>query len=151
MDIPTATLSAHPAVTALSLVDTGIEELAAANLWSMSEHELLTVRIDAEATRGRLEAVVLAMTREIDGRGAALRAGASSTATWLRGCCLQRPAVAHAEVRLAADLDRDLPALTAALAAGQVSHESARVVADTLRKLPRPWTRRRGRGVRRSW
>ena len=76
------------------------------------------------------------MTHDIEGRGAALRAGASSTAAWLRGCCRQRPAIAHAEVRLAAELDADLPALAAALAAGQVSHESARVVADTLRRLP---------------
>ncbi len=136
MSSPTITAVAHPARLALAVVDAGVEELAAANLWSMSEHELLTVRIDAEATRGRLDAVVLAMTREIDGRGAAVRAGASSTAAWLRGRCLQRPAVAHAEVRLAADLDRQLPALAAALAAGQVSHESARVVADTLRRLP---------------
>ncbi|MEO7980248.1 MAG: DUF222 domain-containing protein [Sporichthyaceae bacterium] len=126
----------HPAVSALSVVDAGVEALAAANVWSMSDRELLAVRVDAEATRGRLDAVVLGLTREIDGRGAAVRAGASSTAAWLRGCCRQRPAIAHAEVRLAGELDRDLPALAAALAAGQVSHESARVVAGTLASLP---------------
>jgi hypothetical protein len=127
---------AHPAVTALAAVDAGVAALAAANLWSMSEHELLEVRVDAEATRGRLESVVLGMTREIDGRGAALRAGASSTAGWLRGVCRQRPAIAHNEVRLAAELDRDLPALAAAVAAGQVPYESARVIAATMRDLP---------------
>ncbi len=132
----TVTLSGHPAVSALSAVDAGVEALATANVWSMTDRELLAVRVDAEATRGRLDAAVLGLTREIDGRGAAVRAGASSTAAWLRGCCRQRPGIAHAEVRLAGELDRDLPALAAALAAGQVSHESARVVAGTLRSLP---------------
>jgi hypothetical protein len=135
-DLTGTTATAHPAVTALATVDAGVAELAGANLWSMSEHELLSVRVDAEATRGRLESVVLGMTREIDGRGAALRAGASSTAAWLRGACRQRPAIAHNEVRLAAELDRDLPALAAAVAAGQVSYESARVIAATIRQLP---------------
>jgi hypothetical protein len=135
-DLTGTTGTAHPALTALATVDAGVEQLAGANLWSMSEHELLSVRVDAEATRGRLESVVLGMTREIDGRGAALRAGASSTAAWLRGACRQRPAIAHNEVRLAAELDRDLPALAAAVAAGQVSYESARVIAATIRELP---------------
>jgi hypothetical protein len=140
-------LPAHPARLALAVVDRGVAGLAGANLWSMPEQELLSVRVDAEATRGRLDAAVLTLTREIDGRGAAVRAGASSTAAWLRGCCRQRPAIAHGEVRLAAELDTDLPTLAAALAAGQVSHESARVVADTIRALPAavdPATRARG-------
>jgi len=132
----TGSTCAHPAQVALARVDAGVAELAAANLWSMSERELLTVRVDAEATRGRLESAVLGLTREIDGRGAAVRAGASSTAGWLRGVCRQRPAMAHNEVRLAAELDRDLPALAAAVAAGQVSYESARVIAATMRELP---------------
>src|SRR6187200_2078357 len=104
MDTSTGHTCAHPAVAALAAVDAGISELATANLWSMSEGELLDVRVDAEATRSRLESAVLAMTREIDGRGAAVRVGASSTAAWLRSVCRQRPALAHGEVRLAAEL-----------------------------------------------
>src|SRR3954463_10411288 len=107
----TGGLPPHPVLMALAAVDAGVDALAAANLWSMSEHELLAARIGVEGTRGRLDAAVLAMTHEIDGRGAAVRVGASSTAAWLRAVCRQRPAVAHGEVRLASELDQELPAL----------------------------------------
>ena len=94
-DVTTSAIPiAHPARMALSAVDREIAELAASNLWSMSQAELLQLRIEAEQTLARLQSTVLAVTREVDARGAAVATGASSTAAWLRGRLLQHPAQA---------------------------------------------------------
>jgi hypothetical protein len=141
----TATSIAHPARVALSAVDIDIADLAATNLWSMSETELLELRIEAEQTLARLQSTVLAITREVDARGAAVATGAASTAAWLRGRLRQHPADARAEVRLARDLDQDLPATASALSAGDISLARAQAVATGIRRLPRatdPVTRR---------
>jgi hypothetical protein len=52
------------------VIDGGISALGEANLWSLSERELLGLRIAQEATLARLHAQVLATTREVDARGA---------------------------------------------------------------------------------
>ncbi|MEO6265041.1 MAG: DUF222 domain-containing protein, partial [Nocardioidaceae bacterium] len=95
------------------------------------------LRIAEEQTVARLRACVLAATREIDARGAAVGAGAASTAAWLRARLGQHPGAATVEVRLAGAPDHDLPVLSDALAAGEVSYEGARVVADAMRRLPK--------------
>lgn len=125
----TGTLPAHPARAALAVVDQGLDALGAANLWSMSDRELLDLRVDQERTLARLQAQVLVTTREIDARNAATATGASSTEAWLRGRCLRHPGAAKAEVRLVTELDQQLPVLAAALAAGAVSLDHAQVVA----------------------
>jgi hypothetical protein len=94
-----------PARAALAAVDDALAQLAAANLWSMSEPDVLDLRIDLEASRARLESVTLTVTREVDGRGAATATGAPSTAAWLRGRLRLHPGAAKAEVELARDLD----------------------------------------------
>ena len=100
------------------------------------------MRIAQEATLARLHAQVLATTREVDGRGAAVAVGAPSTAAWLRGRCGLHYGAAKREVQLAVELDSALPVLRDALAAGEVSLEHARVVADGIRGA----ARRGGRG-----
>jgi len=82
---------AHPARVALAVVDRGLDDLGVVNLWSMSDRELLDLRVDQERTLARLQAQVLATTREIDARDAAKATGASSTEAWLRGRCLRHP------------------------------------------------------------
>jgi hypothetical protein len=54
---------AHPARVAVTAVDGAVGELAAANLWSMTDLDLLDLRAQLEETRARLEATVLAATR----------------------------------------------------------------------------------------
>jgi len=132
----TGTALAHPAQVGLALVDRGVEELAAANLWSMPDRDLLDLRLDQERTLARLQAQVLATTREIDARDAAKATGASSTEAWLRGRCLRHPGAAKAEVRLAKELDQQLPVLRSALAAGDVSLDHAQVIAGSMRRMP---------------
>ena len=137
---------AHPAGAALAAVDDALRQLASANLWSMSESEVLDLRIGLEAGRARLESVTLAVTREVDGRGAATATGAPSTAAWLRGRLRLHPGAATAEVELARDLDTEMTDTAAALAAGDISRDAAAAVAAGLHRLPRgvdPATRER--------
>jgi hypothetical protein len=132
----TGPLLAHPARVAMAVVDRGVDELAAANLWSMPDRELLDLRLDQERTLARLQAQVLATTREIDARDATKATGASSTEAWLRGRCVRHPGGAKAEVRLAKELDQQLPVLRSALAAGDVSLDHAQVIAGSMRRMP---------------
>ena len=74
------TLVAHPARVALATVDEGLAVLSEANLWTLDAAELLELRTDLETSRARLDAQVLAVTREVDRRGAAVATGAASTA-----------------------------------------------------------------------
>ena len=127
----------HPARAALAAVDDALGQLGSANLWSMSESDVLDLRIDLEATRARLESVTLAVTREVDGRGAATATGAPSTAAWLRGRLRLHPGAAKAEVELARDLDTDLTVTAAALATGDISRDAAAAVAAGMHRLPR--------------
>jgi hypothetical protein len=128
---------AHPARAALAAVDNALAQLASANLWSMSESDVLDLRIDLEVTRARLESVTLSVTREVDGRGAATATGAPSTAAWLRGRLRLHPGAAKAEVELARDLHTDMTDTAAALAAGDISRDAAAAVAAGLHRLPR--------------
>ena len=134
---PGGTLEESPALVALHDVDAAIGRLAETNLWAIPASELLELRVDAEATRARLDAVVLSMTREIDGRGAATEAGAASTAAWLRGRVRLHPGAAKAEVALARQLDADLTATGAALAAGDISLDHVGAIAGAMKNLPR--------------
>ena len=149
MSETTGTLTAHPARVALSVLDAGVAGLAQANLWSLSDAELLALRVDLETVRARLDAQVLAATREVDARGAAVATGAASTAAWLRHRVLIHPGAAKAEVGLAKDLDGELAETGAALAAGAISRDQAAAVATAMRGLPGavdPATRRRAQG-----
>jgi hypothetical protein len=125
MSETTGTLPAHPARVALSVLAEGVAGLAGANLWSMSDAELLELRVDLETVRARLDAQVLAATREVDARGAAVA------------------------TELAKDLDGELTETGAALAAGGISLDQAAAVATGMRGLPGaadPATRRRAEG-----
>ena len=140
------TLVAHPARVALAAVEEGVGGLGEANLWTLSDAELLELRADLEATRARLDAQVLAATREVDGRGAAVATGAASTAAWLRHKLLLHPGAAKAEVALAKDLHGGLTATGQALGTGEVTRDQAAAVATAMRALPGavdPATRRR--------
>lgn len=127
---------AHPARMALGAAGDALSDLAQANLWSMSERELLELRVELESFRARVDSAVLAATREVDARGAAVATGAASTAAWLRGRLRLHPRTADVEVKLATALDRDRAATGAALARGEVTLEQAEVVVAGIRALP---------------
>ena len=137
MDHGSGTLLAHPAQVALAEMDGCLDGLAAANLWSLSDADLLELRVAQERTLARLQSTILSATREIEERGAAVATGAHSTAGWLRGRLLVHPGAAKAEVALATDLATDLTDTGAALAAGALTRDQAAAVVLAVHKLPR--------------
>lgn len=126
----------HPALTAAGQVEAGLDALAAANLWSMSDDDLMALRGKLARLDARLAAGTLAVTREIDGRGTAIAAGAAGTAGWLRAALRVDPRTAKRDVALAAALDGPLSATGRALAEGTVSLEQARVIQAAMTALP---------------
>ena len=115
----------HPVLAALQVIETGLDELGEANLWSLLDDESLQVRERLERLSARLYAAKLASTRDVDSRGAAVKAGASSLRAWLINRVRMHPGEATREVLLAAQLDADLPATTNALAAGTITPAAA--------------------------
>ena len=120
----------HPVLGALQVIETGLDDLGEANLWSLLDGESLEVRERLERLSARLYAAKLASTRDVDSRGAAVKAGASSLRAWLINRVRIHPGEATREVLLAAQLDADLPATSNALAAGVITPAAASVIAD---------------------
>src|SRR4051812_33134917 len=79
----------------------GLAAMVGDRMWTVPEDELIGLRRSLEATAARVAAVTLAVTREIDVRGAAVSLGAPSTAAWLAGSLRLHPGAARREVALA--------------------------------------------------
>lgn len=124
-----------PARAALQQVADGLTALGEANLWALTDAELLSVRGEVERLSSRLTAARLRSTREIDARGAAVAVGATSTVDWLMTAQRLHPGDAKREVELAAAVSDCLPATASALATGTITPAAAKVIADTDRAL----------------
>jgi len=123
-------------IAALDRIRQALDEAADAPLWGVSDEQLTGALVEHERLAARFTELGARAVREADGRGLAARAGAPSTAALLRGRLLLRPGEAKARVDLAYALERHLTATAAALAAGTLSAEHARVIARTLARLP---------------
>ena len=126
----------HPALVALAELDTALDHLGEANLWSLSPAQLRGLRVDMERVSARLASATLTVTRELDASGAAVETGAVSSAGRLRGTCRLDPRAAKREVRLAAALDGPFAATAKALGAGEISVEHAQVIREAVDRLP---------------
>ena len=141
----------HPARVALGVIDEGIDGLAESNLWSLSDRELLGLRIAQQATRGPVARAGAGgdpggRRPGCGGRGRRPRRPRSGCAGGAGCTTAQRSGRCNWPGRL----DSALPVLREALAAGEISVEHARVVADAIRALPAavdPVTRARGEAL----
>ena len=129
------TVAQHPALAAVAGLDAALDGLAEANLWSLSPAELRELdrprpgrRPPGRGDPGGDPRARRVRCRRRDRRG--LDAG------WLRGACRVDPRTATRDLRLAEDLAGPLTATGTALAAGRSSVEHARVIADTVHRLP---------------
>ena len=84
----------------------------------------------------RLSGVEVALVREIDAAGVAVRVGAPSTAVWLGLRLLLAPGAARRTVALAAAVDAAPPVVAEALTAGSVGVDQARAIIEALADLP---------------
>lgn len=155
---------ADPVTDALAAVAAAVERLGAATrdgLWSLGSAQVLGSIESAHRIACQVDAVRHSLVREADARGAAVEAGASSSAGWLRHRLRMHPAAAKRLVDTARALHDD-PAgplvhhaddtspggdspcddrspragLRAAFAAGRIDAEHVAVACQTLTDLP---------------
>ena len=154
----------HPVTDALEVLLAAMDDLSKlarsgpeGELWTMSGPQLLETAAAVHLAMCRTDAVLHSVVRDIDSRGAAVQAGAASTAGWLRGRLRLHPGAAKRLVATARALHDDptgplvrhldaeetddasaggLARFRAAFAAGEVSAEHVTVAAEALAGLP---------------
>jgi hypothetical protein len=120
----------------LTRADVAVRPCLDASAWAMSDQELVGALDAVHVLEQRLAAVKLALVREIDGRGTAVAQGASSTAVWLRERLRLSITGARRLMTDALAMDAAAPVLRAALAAGTVTLEQTRVIAEAVAAIP---------------
>lgn len=126
----------HPALTALATVETDLDNLLDTHLWQLGDHDLAELTATLQRTANKLDAVRLAALQHVQTRGTAAALAATSTTTWLATTTRVRHAAARADLALSDALHQHWPALHAAVRAGQVSTDQARVCVAALQALP---------------
>ncbi|HEX5995364.1 MAG TPA: DUF222 domain-containing protein [Jiangellales bacterium] len=106
-------------------------------MWALPEPALIAAVDAVHVVEQRLAAVKLTLVREVDGRGVAAGQGATSTTAWLRQRLRLSVPAARRLVETAAAVDAGPEPVREALAAGAVSVEQARVIADTAATVSR--------------
>ena len=104
-----ATCEMHPAQRAVAAIDAALDDLLGASLWSLTDAQQVELMAGQERVLGRLQASVLAVTRDFDARGTAKAHGATGTGAWLREKYNLAPGEANRRVKLAKALDEDHP------------------------------------------
>jgi hypothetical protein len=113
-----------------------LDECRAQAAWALSDGELLSCVDEVHALAQQVAAAQLALVRQVDSRGV-VADGATSTVAWLRDRHRISGEAASRLVKLARALDADVDSPTAAaLAAGRVNVEQAKVITDAVAKLP---------------
>src|SRR4051812_14038391 len=74
----------HPALRAVAAIDTALDDLLGACLWSLTDAQEVDLIGAQNKVAARLSAAILATTRDLDARGTAAAQGATGTGTWLR-------------------------------------------------------------------
>jgi hypothetical protein len=132
-------MGAHPAAellnSAAELARKAADMLAADQVWTANNGDLITVLRGAEKLASATEAVRLCAVREAEVRGVAGEHGAPSTQSWLAQLLTLHPGEAKARVKAADLLTRKAPATLAKLVEGKVIPEQARAIARGLGKI----------------
>jgi hypothetical protein len=118
----------------LAVADAAVRGCVDAPVWALSEPQLIAALDAVHGMEQRLAAVKLALVRELDGRGVPVAHGASSTAVWLRERLRLSIAAGRRLVTdaVAVDAAPAGPVLRQALAAGAVTVEQARGIAEAV-------------------
>ena len=102
---------------------------------AVSDGELLAAAVALEAQRTAMDALEVAVLAELDRRGVCDREHGLTTGAWLARETRLPPGVARQRVKVATTLTVGLPEVAAALAAGQIGWDHARVLAGAA--IPR--------------
>jgi len=125
----------HPAIAAMATINAGLDELAAAALWSLRAPELAELIVGAEKIGRRIAAAQLPLLAQADSTGLASELASTSTPGWLRSVADVPFGVGRAGLQLH-QLLGSRPVALAAFAAGEISHDVATAVCGAIEALP---------------
>src|SRR5680860_778273 len=128
--------AAHPIVRCSGRVVDAIAAVAGTPAWSMTPAEQRTALVDLTRAQARLCELRLRVLASGDNNSIGADTGASSAASWLAHATRQTRTNAAADVRLAAQLDKNFEATRTALAAGLLNEDQARVIIYAINDLP---------------
>jgi hypothetical protein len=127
----------HPVAVLVEKISGALNRVAGGPpAWTMTAHEQRHTLQQLAKIQAQLDATRLLVLVQADRDGATLEAGASSAADWAAVATRQRRAHAKADLRLADTLCHRRH-LEAAMTAGAVNLDQARVIARALDMLPR--------------
>jgi uncharacterized protein DUF222 len=121
---------------ALATLDEAMDRCLAVPLFARSSEELVGYLDRLHAHQQRLAAVQAALVRELEVLGVPGRRGATSTVAWLLSRYRISAGAAKRLVCLAHALATGAPIVNAALAAGTLNADQARVIAETVATVP---------------
>jgi len=124
-----------PALEVVAEAAAALDDLGRASLSGLSDADLTLLLRETEVLVRRCEAARVAVVRECDGRALAARAGAASTAAWLRQELGISRRAAGQQVRLGHALVEH-ERVAAAFTAGHIGAEHASAVCDAVDQLP---------------
>lgn len=125
----------HPATEAVVAISRGLDELAAANLWSVCTAELGELLVAVEKVARRMDAARVALTAQAEASLIAEREGATSLGAWLKAVADVPISATKARLHLHEGL-QSLPVTGAAFNAGEITMDSAAAVCDAIAQLP---------------
>ncbi len=131
------TLVRHPVAEPVASARSVLAEGAAAPVWSFADRELAEALTEAGRLAAQAEELRLRLLGQMDSRGLARAAGATSTAALVRDSQRVSQRAAGRDVALAGALDRNCERTRAALTDGRVNVEQARVIVNALADLVR--------------
>jgi hypothetical protein len=125
----------HPVAAAVARIEDELASLSQTPLWSMPATEAGDALVALTRARARLEELQMRVLAHADTAGTGLDQGASSTPSWWAHTTRTTRPEAHRTLRTARALDRH-PEIRAALAAGRLRPDQARVITDAVDDLP---------------
>ncbi|HET7355173.1 MAG TPA: DUF222 domain-containing protein [Nocardioidaceae bacterium] len=133
---PPVTGTGHVLVRFTRALTGALDRVEAASCVSMTEGEAAEAVLALTKAQARVAELRLRTLAAADERDVATQDASASTGAWLAGRTRQTRPGAHADVQLATALGGEFEATRAALAAGTVLEEQARVIVKAVRALP---------------
>jgi Domain of unknown function (DUF222) len=124
-----------PAIEAIATINSGLDQLAAAPLWSLRAPDLAELVVAAEKIARRVAAAQLPLLAQADGTGLAYELATTSTPAWLRNVADVPFGVGRARLQLHRLLG-SRPVASAAFTAGEISLDVATAVCSAIEALP---------------
>ncbi len=133
--------SDHPITAGCAHIRAELDDLIQAPAWSMSDQEVRDTLTEVTRLTARLAELEARVAAQAQTRHVEDKSGATSTATWWATQTKMTRAEAHRKTRLAQALDTEQHSpVRAALAAGDVLPDQARVIIDAVDTLPEETT-----------